>query len=663
MDDSSEKKEHLANELETLRRRVAELEEEGEERRREDVRVRVGNQLRDAVWRMRRADEITSVVQTLENGLKELGIAFQDCGINLVDRHDVPPTVFSLRLRSEGWRKAEAERGADIVLQIWRGGEVVYRRDLEAEDGYQERVSIEGIFAKRVRSVVDVPFAHGTLAVNSAHPDTFSAEDIADMEHLAEVLEEGFRRMDDLRSLEHRNQDLEAQERLLTAFHQIVQTVLETLDSDEILDRLATQIIEAGLFRSLMIALVHAEERIVEVARNYVCLKGSWDAEGQVTPGRFIQASDRVVLMRAGRNVATQQKITGTTYSLDDDNITPTVARTGRLEVIEEWSERFDHNAGDAQGRKGKVAYFIPVKKGEQVLAVLATGSEIAEKKETLRRIEMMQPLLDYVGIAMDHARLYGQLQREIDERRQMEQELVRLERLRAVGELSAGISHNLNNILTSVLGPAQMLKQLSGDPEVLSEADEIIASACRARDLVHRLHLSVRGAEEELGPVRVDEVVLEAVQATRPQWKEQSEARGIAVEIVTQLEEVTPVRGTSTGLYDALINLISNAVDAMRQGGIIRIRARMAGEEVTLEVTDTGTGMDEETRRRVFEPFFTTKMNVGTGLGLSMAYQTVAGWGGDMRVESAPGKGTTFTLQLPVWDTADSRSAPARAD
>ena len=241
----------------------------------------------------------------------------------------------------------------------------------------------------------------------------------------------------------------------------------------------------------------------------------------------------------------------------------------------------------------------------------------------------------------------------DITECKRMEAELIRLERLRALGEMSAGVSHNLNNILTSVLGPAQILQRISDDPQVRREAESIIAATRRARDLVHRLHLSTRGvAEDELQPMQVNKVIEEAVQMARPRWKDESESRGIAVEVVTELDEGIPsIKGTESRFHDIFINLIFNAVDAMPEGGTITIRTQAIGERVWITFSDTGIGMDEETRLRVFEPFFTTKMDVGSGLGLSTAYGAVTTWGGHIEVESESGRGTTFTIQLPVWE------------
>ena len=243
----------------------------------------------------------------------------------------------------------------------------------------------------------------------------------------------------------------------------------------------------------------------------------------------------------------------------------------------------------------------------------------------------------------------YRRLQ-EIVNRERTEQELVRLERLRAVGELSAGVSHNLNNILTGVLGPARLLQRKTDDPELLREVDDIVFFALRARDLVRELHLFVReDKEESLHSVSVVQIVQQAVQASRPRWKDESEARGVSIKTDVQWEDVSFIQGTKEGLHDIFTNLIFNAVDAMPQGGTITIRIRRMEQKVQISFSDTGTGMDEATKLRIFEPFFTTKMNIGTGLGLSMVYNTVNRWGGTIAVNSTPGIGTTFTLRFSV--------------
>jgi len=242
-------------------------------------------------------------------------------------------------------------------------------------------------------------------------------------------------------------------------------------------------------------------------------------------------------------------------------------------------------------------------------------------------------------------------LRTEILERKRLEQELVRTQRLGALSEMAAGFCHNFNNILVSVLGGAQLLKRNTDNPQTLREVEEILTGGNRARDLVQQLSQSVRGEPESaLYAVSLNEAVHQAVQTTRSHWKDQSEAQGITIEVATELEDLPSIGGTQSELNDILLNLLFNAVDAMPEGGTITFRTQSVEDQVQLTVTDTGKGMDEETRRKVFEPFFTTKMDIGKGLGLTTVYGIITRWRGSIDVESTPGQGTTFTLRFPMW-------------
>jgi PAS domain S-box-containing protein len=239
----------------------------------------------------------------------------------------------------------------------------------------------------------------------------------------------------------------------------------------------------------------------------------------------------------------------------------------------------------------------------------------------------------------------------DVTERVRLEQELVRDQRLRAIGELSSGISHNLNNILTAVLMPAQMLLRRADDAQTRELVEMILAAGSRAQDLIHRLHLAVAGSGKNAAqPVSLAPAIHGAVAMARPRWQDEPESRGLTIEVRTDLGEVPPVAATETGLQDALTALLLNSVEAMPAGGTITIRTALEGDTVRLDFSDTGTGMDEPTQLRVFEPMFTTKMDVGSGLGLATLHRTVTAWGGTVRVTSAPGEGTTFSLFLPVW-------------
>ncbi|MFT5369035.1 MAG: PAS domain S-box-containing protein, partial [Candidatus Latescibacterota bacterium] len=219
----------------------------------------------------------------------------------------------------------------------------------------------------------------------------------------------------------------------------------------------------------------------------------------------------------------------------------------------------------------------------------------------------------------------YTGIIRDLTGEQEKAQEMVKLQRLRAATELSAGVSHNLNNILMGIIGPAELLKMKTNDPDTLEEVDDILTAALRARDLVARLHQSTRiTSVTELEPVNIDVLVSEAVNQTRPKWKDEPEARGQTIEIETHLDAVPPIKAIQSEVHDIFVNLIFNAVDAMPEGGKITIGIEAVEQRVLLTFSDTGIGMDDETKAKLFEPFFTTKVDIGTGLGLSTLYNSV---------------------------------------
>jgi|GEM_PF-963776 len=238
----------------------------------------------------------------------------------------------------------------------------------------------------------------------------------------------------------------------------------------------------------------------------------------------------------------------------------------------------------------------------------------------------------------------------DITERKRAEDELVRSQRLRAAGELSLGVSHNLNNILTGILGPAHLLKEIVTEGEAAEYVDVVLRSSQRARDLVQRLRRTVEEESADLQAVYLERAVHEAIEAAQPRWKDEAEANGVLIEIETHFSDAPIAAADPAGLHDILLNLFFNAADALTKGGTITISARRHENQAELSFADNGIGMDADTRDRVFEPFFTTKVNVGTGLGLSTAYATAQRWGGEITVESTPGKGTCFLLRMPVW-------------
>ena len=220
---------------------------------------------------------------------------------------------------------------------------------------------------------------------------------------------------------------------------------------------------------------------------------------------------------------------------------------------------------------------------------------------------------------------------------------------------MASGIAHDFNNALAAILGFTELLiyrpENLVNTEKTLRYLQMMNTAAKDAGNVVNRLREFYRQREEGevFVPVDLNHLVEEAVSLTQPKWKNQSEANGIAIQIVTELGTVPPVIGNAADLREALTNLIFNAVDAMSKGGTITLRTRSANGRIILEVADMGTGMTEEVRTRCLEPFFTTKGDRGTGLGLSMVYGILQRHQGTVDIQSKLGQGTTFVLSLPI--------------
>lgn len=236
-----------------------------------------------------------------------------------------------------------------------------------------------------------------------------------------------------------------------------------------------------------------------------------------------------------------------------------------------------------------------------------------------------------------------------------VDQEIIRIERLRALEEMAQGVAHNFNNVLVGILGYAQIIEMQSKESQTVENAKKVVENTLRAKELVQRLYQSVREAGDL--PLRrittLNAIVREAIKTTQP--KNQTPPISISENLH---DDTPPIKGNSSELHHVLVHLITNAIDAMPKGGEISISTRSVKDQVAISVKDQGIGMTPETRKRIFEPFFTTKQDVGSGLGLSMAYRVITGWGGNIDVESTIGKGSTFTVRLPIW--SDVHEAPA---
>ena len=238
-------------------------------------------------------------------------------------------------------------------------------------------------------------------------------------------------------------------------------------------------------------------------------------------------------------------------------------------------------------------------------------------------------------------------------------------ERLRALGQMASGIAHDINNALCPIVVYSDLLLQNAeslGDgvskhlQNIKTAGEDIAHIVSRMREFYRR-----RDGKDSLAPINLNKLAEQVAELTRPRWRDIPQARGITIELETELEPNLPdIVANESELREAITNLLLNAVDAMPVGGRLLLRTRCRGWEqksrgerrvayAIIEVIDTGTGMTEEVRKRCLEPFFSTKGKRGTGLGLAMVYGIMERHEGRIEIDSKLGKGTTMRLVFPV--------------
>jgi PAS domain S-box-containing protein len=241
---------------------------------------------------------------------------------------------------------------------------------------------------------------------------------------------------------------------------------------------------------------------------------------------------------------------------------------------------------------------------------------------------------------------------KDITEKKKMEEELFRAEKLSAIAEMASGVAHDFNNALAAILGNTQLLIYTAQDQETKETLQTIAKVAQDSAHTVRRLQdFTKKRVSQELGSVDVNSIIKDSIEITKPKWKDEAQSKGVPIEIVSTLEEIPRVSGNDSELRGVFTNMILNAIEAMPEGGKIEISASKKRGSVVIQISDTGIGIAEEAKKKIFEPFFTTKPFTNTGLGLSMSYGIIKRFGGEIEVVSELGYGTTFTIILPVGD------------
>jgi signal transduction histidine kinase len=291
----------------------------------------------------------------------------------------------------------------------------------------------------------------------------------------------------------------------------------------------------------------------------------------------------------------------------------------------------------------------VPVISDHLMLGCLNVGRRDLDAFSQEER-ELLLSLTPHIGAALNNARAYEQLRGARADLQKAQEQMLTVERLRSIGEVAGGVAHDFNNLLGVILNRTQVLLEKLDDPATL-ESLRLIERATRdGRDTVKRIQSFVSKHSDEANVVvNLDDLVSEALQMTAYRWKNEAEREGATITTEALLGAAPLVRVNPAEIREVLVNLIINACEAMPQGGHITVRTDSEEGVGRFAVTDTGVGMDEATREHIFDLFFTTKGASNTGLGLAISQGVIQRHGGRIAVVSAPGKGTTFTVSLPL--------------
>ncbi len=438
---------------------------------------------------------------------------------------------------------------------------------------------------------------------------------------------------------------------------QRLQTQLERLN---LLDQITRAIGERQDVRSIFQVVIRSLEDSLPIDFGCVCL---YDAH----------AAEVVVNCVGVRSEALAMELAMTDQahiSIDQNGLSQCVR--GRL-VYEQDVSQMDFPFPRRLARSGlRALVAAPLLFESQVFGIL-----IAARREpdsfSSGECEFLRQLSEHVALASHQSEVYTALQQAYDDLRQTQQTVMQQERLRALGQMASGIAHDINNAISPVALYTEML--LEQETNLSKRTREYLETTQRAiGDVAHtvaRMREFYRQQEPELvlSPVDLSVLAQQVIDLTRARWYDMPQQRGIVIELRADLgQNLPPVAGIESEIREALINLVFNAVDAMPEGGKLTIRTKASESpantpQVDVEVTDSGVGMDEETRRRCLEPFFTTKGERGTGLGLAMVYGVTRRHNADIEMESAPGQGTTVRLRFPVAAPKAAGMEPSPAE
>jgi len=339
-----------------------------------------------------------------------------------------------------------------------------------------------------------------------------------------------------------------------------------------------------------------------------------------------------------GEGLIGRVALTGQARRVDDVGVTDDLLPAARAVVT-------------TDGIRGFVC--VPIRARHRILGTLSLGRQ-TEDRFTDEEVALLECVADQIGLALDNARLYGEINRQLDDLRRAQIEVVKAERLSAVNGLAAGVAHEINNPLTIIMAQLHLMGQAPMSTQVEEALSVIDAAAKRAASIVRDLILFAEHRPPRRSRCQVAEQIREVVAFEEARL----ESEGVSVR--TNFEPVPDIWADHHHLQEVLLHMIQNAQHAMVEahgGGVLTIKTTMLESGVRIEVGDDGPGIPPEHLPRIFNPFFTTKQpGDGRGLGLSVAHSIVTEHGGRMWAENRPDGGALFTIDLPIGEPEPAR-------
>jgi len=301
---------------------------------------------------------------------------------------------------------------------------------------------------------------------------------------------------------------------------------------------------------------------------------------------------------------------------------------------------------------------FVPLRAKGELVGIFALGPKLSEETYSADDQITLTTLANHTAVALENARLFSDLKQSLQELKQTRAQLIQADKLSALGRMIAGVAHEINNPLPTIMGYAQLLQGEEVSDQVRRDLERISEAAKRSQRTVQNLLAFARASKPQRDYLDINQVIEETLALRSYQLKVDN------IEVVKRLEGNLPwTMADRYQLQQVFLNLINNAQQAMAEqgGGRLAVRSELrTGDTIRVTVSDTGPGIPEEIMPRLFEPFFTTKeVGKGTGLGLSVSYGIVSEHRGRIWAESEEGKGANFIVELPVQREAKPVAEP----